>query len=356
MSYNLYDRIYGCLTGAGIGDALGAPVEGWYWNEIREKHGRLEEFKPFDTGYSDGSPGSFTDDSVLRHYLCLAIIEKGGRITPDDWGAYWAAHVNTDRLWVNERLTKIKLKQGMNPWRTGDGNIPAGCASMMIAPIGIVNACNPDQAFQDGMNIAGVNQFGPNQDGAASVAAGQAEAFDPDATVDSVIGAMYDHSSWFMRRAYDLTMELARSSEDVDTFAEQFYKKMLDWSWPQGNWRKDHYFSGNSHEFVPVVMAIFYLCDGDVNRSIIEGASFGRDCDTIASVVGGLTGAMHGASAIRSEWIEQCERANAPFYEEVEGSREKTLKTVAERMVRVIENEATAARDRADRLRGLLGT
>jgi len=348
------DAIYGCLIAAAIGDALGAPVEGWYWTDIREKYGRVEEFMPFDTGYSDGSPGTYTDDSVLRHYLALCIIEHGRRVTPDDWGEYWIQHVNTKRLWIAEEVARIKLAQGMNPWFTGRENVPAGCASMMIQPVGIVNAGNPRQAFQDGMNIAGVNQSGSNQEAAASVAAGQAEALKHDATVDSVIGAMYDNSSFLMRRAYDLTMDLARASDSVDSFATKFYDKMLDWSWPQRKWSKERYFSGNSLEFVPVVMAILSLCEGDVNECLIEGASFGRDCDTIAAVVGGLAGALQGATAVRPQWIEQSEQANGPFFEEVEGSDEMTVKSVADRLIGVLENEALAARQRAGQLAGLL--
>jgi ADP-ribosylglycohydrolase len=349
------DDIYGCLIAAAIGDALGAPVEGWYWTEIREKYGRVEEFMPFRTGYSDGSPGTYTDDSVLRHYLALCIVQHGRRITPDDWGEYWIAHVNTKRLWVAEEIARIKLAQGMNPWFTGRGNIPAGCAAMMIQPVGIVNAGNPRQAFQDGMNIAGVNQSGWNQEAAASVAAAQAEALNREATVDSIIGAMYDNSSAFMRRAYDLTMDLARTSDTVDSFAAKFYGKMLDWSWPQRKWTSEHHFSGNAHEFVPVVMAILWLCKGDVNECVIEGASFGRDCDTIAAVVGGLAGALQGAGAIRPAWIEQSEHANRPFFEEAGGDPSMTVKRVADRLVGVLEQETQAADRRAEHLRGLLG-
>ena len=71
--------------------------------------------------------------------------------------------------------------------------------------------------------------------------------------------------------------------------------------------------------------------------------------------MGGLAGAIQGASAIRSHWIAQCEKANEPFYEEVEGSTAKNLKTVSDRLVMVLKNEAAAAERRATQLRGFLG-
>jgi len=62
-----------------------------------------------------------------------------------------------------------------------------------------------------------------------------------------------------------------------------------------------------------------YLCKGDVTQSMIEAASFGRDCDTTASMAGSIAGAMQGASAIRPDWIQTVEEANRDFFQEVEG-------------------------------------
>ncbi|MBE3144479.1 MAG: ADP-ribosylglycohydrolase family protein, partial [Planctomycetes bacterium] len=38
---------------------------------------------------------------------------------------------------------------------------------------------------------------------------------------------------------------------------------------------------------------------------ILYGANFGRDADTIASMAGALSGALHGASALPGEWVEK---------------------------------------------------
>ncbi len=37
----LLDRIYGCLMGGAIGDAMAAPTEDWHYLDIREKFGRI---------------------------------------------------------------------------------------------------------------------------------------------------------------------------------------------------------------------------------------------------------------------------------------------------------------------------
>ena len=366
MAKDLLDAVYGCLIGGAIGDALGAPVEGQYYTQIREKHGKLEEFisshksnTGADYGGSSGKPGvpgAVSDDTTFRHLMCLAMVRKGGRITPDDFAEVLLEKLNPNRVWVNERIVLAKLRIGMNPWETGRGTPPAGCASMAIAPVGIVNAGDPDQAYLDAFAIASLNQDGENRDAAATLAAGIAAAFLPEATVESVNETMREHSTYVIKRAIELSMELVHASRDVDQFAEKFYARMLDWTWPSRTWRPDHFFSGSSLEIVPIVMGILHLCKGDVNRCIIEGASFGRDCDTIANIAGEIAGAMQGAAAIRRQWIDQCEKANRDFFQEVEGDPDVNFRSMAERMVGILRSEKHRAAERARFLDRLLST
>ena len=65
MAKDILDAVYGCLIGGAIGDAMGAPVEGWYYQQIREKYGRVTELMPYKKGYCGGLAGAITDDSTL---------------------------------------------------------------------------------------------------------------------------------------------------------------------------------------------------------------------------------------------------------------------------------------------------
>ena len=341
MAKDILDAVYGCLIGGAVGDALGGPIEGWYYDEIKQKYGRLDRFIDYWN-----KAGQVTDDTTMRHIMCLAIARKAGRITPDDFAQALIEKLNPKRVWVNEHMMLIKLKQGMNPWDTGRGAIPSGCASMCIAPVGIINAGNPAQAYQDGFNISQINEEDIDRDLSATLAAANAAAFIPGATVESVIEAMFQYSSFKAKRALELTMDLAYSSSSVDEFAAKFYAKMLDWTWPQENWKKDRFFSGSSIEFVPVIPALMYLCKGDPNKSIIEGANFGRDCDTIGSLVGNLVGILHGASAIRKDWIDECEKANEDMFEEMEGSKDANFYSMAVRLVEALKKERQCTQER----------
>jgi ADP-ribosylglycohydrolase len=230
---------------------------------------------------------------------------------------------------------------------------------MSIAPVGIVNAGDPRQAYQDGFNVASVNQDGFNRDAAAAVAAGVAEALSPEASVESVIGAIENQASDAVFRAVDRARGVAEESETIDEFVERFYDELLDWRWPAVEWDRELYeegrvFSADSAEILPAAVGVLELCEGDVDRSIVEAASFGRDCDTIAAVVGNLTGALRGAENLRDEWVEVCESANAEFFEEVHGHEGVDFETTSERLVEALENERRRAGKREETLDEML--
>ena len=67
----------------------------------------------------------------------------------------------------------------------------------------------------------------------------------------------------------------------------------------------------DSRETVPVALSLFYLADGDPERTIVYGANFGRDADTIASMAGALAGALRGVDAIPTNWVDRV-RAESP--------------------------------------------
>lgn len=358
MTSDIHNRVYGCLIGGAIGDALGAGVENWSYQQVREKYGRVENFQPYDNPMSSGAPGSVTDDTVMRQYLSLSIVKNNGRITPDEYADVLIEHLNTDRVWITEEITYLKLLAGLNPWDTGRSTIKTGTATMHIGPIGIINAGDPRQAYQDGFNIASITQDGVERDAAATVAAGVAEAFSESATVEDILETMIEHTSETLYRAIDLTLGLAEDSESVDEFVELFYDEMLDWSWPAVEWDREKYydgeiFSASSLEILPASIGILFLCN-DVNRAIVEAASFGRDCDTIGSVVGSLGGALHGADVLRNDWIQECEQVNRELFEEIHGDPDEDFEAMADQLVSALEAQRDRVHERGEILENLL--
>lgn len=359
MTNKMYDRVYGCLIGGAIGDALGATVEGWSHENIDAEYGKVDEFGAYDNPHARGEPGSITDDTVMCHHLCLSILENGGRITPREYADTLTRFLDEDRVWIPEELMLQKLSAGMNPWRTGRGTVPAGTAMMSIAPVGIINAGNPGQAYQDGYDIAGINQDGIEQDAAATVAAGVAVAIESESSVEDVIETMVEYSPDILHRSIDLSLGIAGECGDVPSFREQFYDELLDWRWPAVEWDREQYydgqvFSASSIESLPAAVGVLSISGETPNRALVEAASFGRDSDTIGVLAGYVAGAVHGASTLDESWKETCIDVNQEFFEQFPDDVDAGFEVTSERLVVALSAERDRAAERRQQLDRLL--
>ncbi|MFC6613597.1 ADP-ribosylglycohydrolase family protein [Halopenitus salinus] len=359
MTTEIADDVYGCLIGGAIGDALGAPVEGWTYERIEEEYGTLQDFKQYDMPYANTHAGAVTSDTTLRQILSLAIVENGSRVTPEEFGQVFCDRLNPDRVWINEEIIVNKLSAGMDPWSSGTGSIPDNKMTSAITPVGIVNLGAPTQAYQDGFVLASVLQDGPDRHGTATVAAGVAEAITRGATIDTVLATMTEHATGKMDRAMDIAIGLAEESDTPEDLIERLYDEFLDWRWLPSRWDREKYhegevFSANTLEVVPVAVAMLRICDGEVNRSIIEGVNYGRDSDAVATIAGSIAGALHGADEIRSDWKSKCETANREFFAELEDDPDADFRSMADRLVGVLERERDRAEERARMLSEVL--
>lgn len=311
----LREQIYGCLMAGAVGDALGRATEGMMYWEIREKYGVLDQMVERDDQEPDVKAGSWTDDTTLGNYIAYQIIQKKGRITANDFADIILERLEEKYFWVNEKLIKMRLKEGISPWDAGLGGIGCGCAAMGIAPVGIINAGDPEQAFQDAMCLAMVNSNGENRDFGAAFACAIASALQADSTLETVLKDVDKYGTDIVRRSFELTMDLAGKSGDEVEFTERFYDKLADYTYPQpkGIWKKDRFFSANGREYVPVAFALWSICKGDINRALVAAANFGRDCDSIASLTGQIGGALNGAASLREDWVDAVNIANTEF-------------------------------------------
>jgi len=131
----------------------------------------------------------------------MAIIRKGGRIRPEDLAAFWVERGNSRRFWANERAVFERLAWGMNPWDTGRGAQRCATASMAIAPVGLINAGDPSQAYQDGYVIGSVVQDEEERDTAGACAAAIAAALVPGATIRPAVEEAARQSGFLMHMA-----------------------------------------------------------------------------------------------------------------------------------------------------------
>ena len=289
-----FRKVYGCLLGGIIGDAMGAPVEGMHYNEINKKHGWIDNFE-----------GAGTDDSAIKLILCEAIIKYRGHVTADEWAESFL--INKKKFYglfyipVRNMFHKIESKLSL-PVYAGMGNMHSSSSAMAISPVGIINACRPRQAAVEAWDLAGLIHAGPStfcRDGACAIAAATAEAMSPKATVNSVLEAavkyLHKDSSKELLDRIKLTMGILERTKNYEAFRKEYYKKCL------GDIVSD------SRETVPCVLALFKLSGGDPVKAVEYGANFGRDSDTIGTMLGALAGAFKGSAGLKPEWISRIE-------------------------------------------------
>ncbi|MCY4652033.1 MAG: ADP-ribosylglycohydrolase family protein [Dehalococcoidia bacterium] len=295
----LTDKIYGCLLGGLIGDAMGAPTEGMHYRQIIEKFG--------PEGVTDFE-GVGTDDTAIRGQLIDAIYKSDGHPTVDHFAQSFADFRDQNRhLWfIPVRNAFHKFDQGVElPAYAGWGNMQSSSTAMAISPMGIINACNPRQAALETMDVASFIHNGPSgycRDAACAMAAAVAAAFDANATIESVVDAATRYllpvSAGEIKATIAAAMDLAAESDSYELFRENYYARF------------QRTVLADSMETIPATLAILTLAEGDPERAITWGANFGRDADTIATMVGGVVGALHGASGLPSAWVAKVE-ANA---------------------------------------------
>ncbi len=288
----LFDKVLGCLLGAEIGDAMGAPAENKTYQEIIAQYGEITDFS-----------GSGTDDSALKHILCDAIETTRGYPTADAWAEAWMKRkeeFQSGLFWTPVMNTFWKISaEGVSPREAGIGNMASSSSAMCISPMGMINAGNPRQAALETYEVAALIHHNFARDGACSIAAAVAEAFSPGATVESMLNAAVSYlpprSAQLMLDFIQATLTLAREAGEYGVFRERYYAARI----LPGIAMPD------ARETVPVALSLFLLANGDPQQTIRYGANFGRDADTIASMAGGLAGALHGVRALPGAWVDK---------------------------------------------------
>lgn len=320
----LYKKTYGCLLGGLIGDAMGAPAEGKTYQEIAEKFGEITDFE-----------GAGTDDTIIKHILCEAILNNDGYVTADEFAVAFSNNRDKFRRWYTPVRNQFCLVEAemVLPVYGGMGSQQSSSSAMAIAPMGLINACRPRQAALETYDVAGLihgERATACRDGACAIAASVAEAMKRDATVESVLDAstryLHKTSSQEMIGCITNALELAREQGEYKAFREAFYESSLRLAAPT---------SSDSRETVPCTLALVYLSGGDVRQGILYAANFGRDADTIACMVGGICGAFQGVDGLGDDWVA---KATAT----VKGQAE-----LASKLAQVAVSKAQAARQAA---------
>lgn len=324
MTVPLRDKFFGCIAGVHIGSAMAAPVEGWTYQRIEETYGTLDKFLPYHhyQGTTDWvrEPGT-TEDGVERQKLIItAIMRKQDRITAEDLRATWVTDMNPEGAGVvSEPFEGPLLAMAKTPIPARDLGRYCDYAGLVsfarsCHPVGLINAGDVAHALEDILEVGQVYQTSNSRglQWAAVTGVAIAEATKPDATVDSVLGAVFDVCGTFSKRFVQdagVVRELERGLKLTEGCSD--FREMRVRFDDMYSGRGIPYAFSYANEVVTKAVCVFRMVQGDLKQAIVAGVNMGRDTDCITAVAAGISGALTGSEGLPDAWVEQVDHAAA---------------------------------------------
>ena len=332
---------------------MGAPVEAFSPEGIRERYGYVDRFHPYEH-YADRGirwtrePGTTEDGIERQNLLCRAIISKQDRVSCEEFAVTLLEHSEPSRMLYTMMPEDIRtlefLRAGVPAIEIGRMCDRFGRNGLARAgqPIGIINAGDPDGAVRDTQDIGRI-WFAPRDPAivwGAVYTAAIAEAMRPGATVESTVAVGLRYAPDVVRREIERALDIAGRFADWEEMRAEFYR----------------YYNGTmimtfpmASETVSKALAVFVHSQGNPKQAILTSVNFGRDTDCLGAMAGGLAGALSGAGALPSEWTEQVDAATMvnPYT-----NTRWTIKQHADGIYSALQNRAHRMRELVSILEG----
>jgi ADP-ribosylglycohydrolase len=329
-------RVRAMLHGIALGDALGAPVEKLSAAEIRARYGRVTsldarwhkmDLPPEARNHRVRGNGIVTDDTLMTLALMDVYAETGrhldawdmadGMVRQIAWMPRWIPEMQReanliDRLFYPEKwIYQRHQLSGCDPRQGGIGNMVNCGAAMYIAPVGVVNACDPKAAYDEAIAFAQGHQQSYGLEAAGVLAAAVAAAFVPGTTIETVIATAIALAKDGTRAAIAEIADAAAGLTGADhaEVVERFHGIIAKYS-PMGD-DVTHSIAKaglptaayqpsrlGAIEELPLALGFAMRNSGNFRKSIEDGINSGRDTDSIGVMAGAILGAMHGESVI----------------------------------------------------------
>ena len=310
MDRSLESRIWGCLLGGAIGNAMGSPVENWHYERIEATYGKIE--MPLDLGRIKTE-----DDYQIARLYTQAYLRFRRAITPENLAKVWLEKFDrADNFFWCLRNALELLRRGISPRQSGLYNINTGSAIMAISPVGVFHMLEPDQAYAEALSLAYMYQPKPDAHCAAALASGYAMAFKPDITPREIANTILEHcldesiQYWDDRKVSNIKEAVEIAIEIAGEFGTNWWDARQKIYEMLGQWHPIE-----PIEVLSISTCLFLMTRGEYTGGLIAGTNIGRDSDTIANIIGGLCGAMQGVNAIPAEWKEGVHEINPALYQ-----------------------------------------
>ena len=365
----MLEKLKGALYGIAIGDGMGAPVEGWFSESILENFEGVNDFLPVT---HDGDPetgkgnGRFTDDTLMTEALIHVYRNKEDHIDAHDYKDYFIPELVEKKVWVPEYQKEMAVferlwwpekypRQRLNinnadPRSSGIGNMVNCGVAMYMMPVGAVNAGDPAAAYQEAASFGIAHNESFAVEAAAVMAAAFARAFEKEASIDKVIKKAIDFAKLGTKNAIFDTIAAVNINYGLKEFIYQTRKAIKPYDQRKDEFSEEKPLTvglgdvgkpSNIHsiEELPVALAALKYGNGDFLKTIKAAVFYGRDCDSIASMAGGLFGAIYGLNLLPGNLCSGSDKANKRNMEELAVDFLETIKKIHQKDVKRFENK-----------------
>jgi len=292
---DLKDRFLGCLVGCAVGDALGAPYEGYWEHQLPGRKALLKRFAEVE-GYPRGQ---YTDDTQLTLAPVESIVRQGD-LAPADIARSIAS------LWKNHSVVgpggsctyaaNAFLKT--RDWTTCGA--PVGQAgngtAMRTAALGLYFLREPERLPPAVADVSRITHRDPRRVAGGIAIAKAAQLLATLDTVDEAefCGSIADAIRPYESRFADFIEGLpSHLGEDRETALHA-----IAWA---GSLKPEFSRPIITPFVVPTVLAALWVVlrhQSSWSEAVSEAIHLGGDVDTIGAIVGALSGVRLGASAI----------------------------------------------------------
>ncbi len=282
---DLRSKFIGALLGTAVGDALGAPLEGWSRERVARVYG--------EAGRLEMVEGRYTDDTEQMIGVAESLLRNTG-FDGADMARTLVRNMNPKRGYgPGSRAAFERLRAG-EQWDEAAQGLFGGMgsygngAAMRIAPVGLYYYDNPKElrevAYQSSQ-ITHAHELG--KEGAALQAFAIALAVREDRNEMLSQLDEFVHHELYKNKLRRMERLLRTEASSGEVIAEL------------GNGMA-------AFDSVPTAIYSFLRFD-DFERSVVYAIRLGGDTDTIGAMTGAICGAYYGDQAIPSEWVARLE-------------------------------------------------
>jgi len=298
--------IVGTLVGGAIGDAMGAPFEGLWPDDIPSAESLVSSFHEYH-GYPEGQ---YTDDTQLTIATIQSIVENSEIVVPDiarSISELWRHHSVIGPggacTQAAERFLATGSHHGMGAPIGQAGNGTA----MRTAALGLWFGDDHESLISTVADISRLTHQDPR-----SIAGGVVISLAANILTSNQTISAEDLCNYLSDAVYNINSELSdlirglpaqMSSPECKQFIANAGQTTAEFTSPI-----------ISPFVIPTVLASLYCVIRHRTTwvdAVTNAVQFGGDVDTLGAIVGALSGAIHGVTGIPSNLTSDLQDSNA---------------------------------------------